>query len=1362
MKKGAKNNSEKGKEEIDYVKWLFELSNKNVAIAGGKGASLAEMYNEKFPVPPAFVVTAQAFEKFISEIKKDIDHILKSTDVEDTKQLNESSRKIRKLIENQAMPKEMEEEIVESYEILGSEKRNTRIGEDAMNILKITKEPVFVAVRSSATTEDLAEASFAGQQETFLNIKGKTQLLNAIKKCSSSLYTPRAIYYREKRGFRGVKALLSVVVQRMINSDKSGVMFTKNPIHEEDNVVIEAVFGLGEGIVSGKIKPDNYTINRNLEILDQKIADKKKALIRSSSGETEEVRLTEKKSQEKVLTDSEIQRIAEIGLKIEKHYGKPQDIEFAIENKEIYIVQSRPITTTAKGKSKELDGKVLLTGLPASPGVASGKVRVVKSMDDLEKVQKGDILVTEMTNPDMVVTMQKSDAIVTDEGGATCFAEDTKVLTNMGFMNIKDAYQLVNNNRELILLSYDSRDMKAKWKKILSSGRRKSKTIKVSCSQTGRVEDNTLELTSDHKMITFEDRNLVKRPIFDVLKNEEMVCLVDKLPKNGIMNDYKKAYLIGALLSDGYYQVQKHHTGNPRRGRIIFTQKEIPEKAEFIKTVNEYFKEVFGENFKSRKVFSNSSINGRIISGVATHFISNKLVPASEVLRISQNLDRWALGLDESSSLNFLAGLIDGDGCFLNNRLHLYASKENVLQGVVLSCLNLGFFPQITRNRDIYHIQILERMNDILNCTKRVKGIAKEKVLGNKLLSARQILGDIIEAVNLNGRIKPYVDNNLLIDSKKLGRIFSLCDEKNKKELIKVINSKLRMQKIKKICDAGETFVYNLEVEADNELDHNFVVFTKKYTPLLVSNSHAAIVSREMGIPCVVGTRESTSLLKDGQIVTVDGASGKVYEGEVGEEKKKEILPVVETKTKIKVLVDLPSFAERAAKSKCKEVGLLRLEGIIAESGKHPLMFLAENRIDDYSKVLERGIKKIAEHFMGVWVRASDIRSDEFRNLEGSPKEIEVNPMLGFHGVRFSLKNKEILEAEIKAIRNVAQKFPDKKIGIMFPQIISVEETKEVRKVFEKFKTDNMEFGIMVETPAACQIIEELCGEEIDFISFGTNDLTQYTLAVDRGNENCQHLYNETHPAILRQIEKVINVCKERKVETSICGQAASKKEMAKFLVEKGIDSLSVNADAAHEISKVVREIERQKSGNPKEEQSDNEPGEIAEIENEINDIAGEIEQINKEEQTSKGLENIQKEYPDVEIGIDVFNPGDKIRNAPVMNDSEGITVDTIIGPIALKQKKNLEEYPDLGINLDFLKFEVPEPQSPFPQGPSMPFPLPKHNAKSMIEKEDISAELEKDEEIIEAVKEMRGVKDEEDIDIPLPEKRDENVLDIF
>jgi len=764
------------KNKPEFVKWFSELNKDSKSIAGGKGANLAEIYNLKIPVPPGFVVTAQAYDYFIKKagIKDKISKFLEQIDYEDTKKLDEITKQIREHILKSDFPKEIETEIIEAYEALDAPKIDLRKS-SALDVLKSSKEPLFVAVRSSATAEDLEGASFAGQQDSFVNVKGNSELIKKIKECFASLFTSRATYYRHKKGFKHEETSLAVVVQKMVNSDKSGVIFSKDPTNKSDDIIIEAGWGLGEGIVSGKITPDRYVISQELKIIDKKISDKKIAITRDSGGNKSVVKLTEEKSKHQVLKNYEITKLAEIAIQVEEHYKKPQDIEFAIESGEIFIVQTRPITTLEKRiekDTKQIQGEVILTGLAASPGIASGKTKIIENLEDLDKIKQGDILVTKMTNPDMVVTMQKSAAIVTDEGGMT---------------------------------------------------------------------------------------------------------------------------------------------------------------------------------------------------------------------------------------------------------------------------------------------------------------------------------------------------------------------------------------------------------------------------------AHAAIVSREMGIPCVVGTQEATTRLKENETITVDGFTGKIYKGKTSETIQKEVLPVTtETKTKIKVIVDLPTFAKRSAKSGIKQVGLTRIEGIIAESGKHPNYFLKQNKIQDYEEIIYQGIHGIAKYFDEIWVRTSDIRSDEFSNLEGAPKDKEANPMLGMHGIRFSLKYPEILKAELKALKRVSDE--EKKIGFLLPQLISVEELKQVKQMLKDINFTQAKPGVMIETPAAVQLIKEICKEGIDFISFGTNDLTQYILAVDRGNQEVQNLFNEMHPAVLHQLEYVIRVCKRHKVESSICGQAASKKEMVKFLVEKGIDSISVNADMASEIAKYIAEIERQKGEEPRQYQPETKP----------------------------------------------------------------------------------------------------------------------------------------------------------------------------
>ncbi|WP_017981111.1 phosphoenolpyruvate synthase [Methanocaldococcus villosus] len=745
---------------MKFIAWLDELSNKDVSIAGGKGASLGEMWNAGLPVPPAFVVTADAYRYFIKEtgLMEKIKQVLKDLDINNTKALEEASKKIRSMIESEKMPDDLRLAIIEAYN----------------KLCEMCGEEVFVAVRSSATAEDLPDASFAGQQETFLNVKGAENVVKYVQKCFSSLFTPRAIFYREQKGFDHFKVALAAVVQKMVNADKAGVMFTVNPITEKENeLVIEAAWGLGEGVVSGAVSPDTYIVDKNtLKILDKHIAKKEIMYVRDEKGETKVVEVPEDMKEKQVLTDDEIVELTEMGIKIEKHYGMPMDVEWAYEGKKCYMLQARPITTLGKRKKKvseEVEGKILLKGIGASPGIASGRVKIVMDIEEIDKVEEGDILVTKMTTPDMVPAMKKAAAIVTDEGGLTC---------------------------------------------------------------------------------------------------------------------------------------------------------------------------------------------------------------------------------------------------------------------------------------------------------------------------------------------------------------------------------------------------------------------------------HAAIVSRELGVPCVVGTKYATKILKDGMLVTVDGEKGVVYEGIIKkeEEEKKEVIvkesPTIITATEVKVNVSMPEAAEKAAKTGADGVGLLRAEHMILGLGKHPKKILEDEGREALINALMEGIRKVADAFYPrpVTYRTLDAPTDEFRNLEGGDREpIEHNPMLGWRGIRRSLDDPDILKCELEAIKRLREE-GYKNIEIMIPLVTHPDEVRKVKEIMREVGLEpgkDIKFGIMVETPAAALIIEEFIKEGIDFISLGTNDLTQYTIAIDRNNELVAKYYKEDHPAVLKLVEYVIKTCKKHGVKTSICGQAGSRPHIVEKLVRWGIDSVSANIDAVETIRRVVARTEQ-------------------------------------------------------------------------------------------------------------------------------------------------------------------------------------------
>ena len=751
-----------------------DISKNDVEIVGGKAASLGEMYNAKFPVPPGFAVTADAYKEFIqlSGLQPKIDKILEQTDIEDTTQLTNSSQKIQNLILETDMPLNVKNDIKKTYEHMNV-RPEVLLNQKALDFVKAGRDFPFVAVRSSATAEDLPEASFAGQQATYLNVRGVDNVIQAVHQCWASLYTGRAIYYREENGFEHSKVYISVIVQKMVNSEKAGVMFSINPAtNNENEIIIEAGFGLGEAVVSGSITPDEYIVDKeSLELIKKKINVQEWMIMRDPNVGRNIKRELGERGKKQILNEEEIKVLATMAKKVEEFYGKPQDMEFAIEGNRVYLVQSRPVTTQKRiakatsGEREKFKGEAILEGMGASPGVASGPVKIVKDMSELGNVVEGDVLVTGMTNPDMVPTMKKAVAIVTDEGGLT---------------------------------------------------------------------------------------------------------------------------------------------------------------------------------------------------------------------------------------------------------------------------------------------------------------------------------------------------------------------------------------------------------------------------------SHAAIVSREMGIPAIVGTKEATTKLKDGDIVTVDGAGGKVYGGRAEVESVEiDDTPIdVETITKIKVISDLPEFAEKAAAMNVDGVGLVRLEFMIANGGIWPDQYIKENRKEDYVKLLYDGIGGIAKAFgdKPVWIRNSDMRTDEYTQLKGSedqPKE--TDPMIGWHAIRRLLDQPEVLKAEFEAVKRLRDD-GIKNVGVMLPFVIDVDEVRKAKELMREIGLEpqkDVQFGVMIETPASCWIIEELCQEGIDFVSFGTNDLTQLTLGIDRNNAKIQKQFNEMHPAVLGEMKKVIETCKKFGVTTSICGQAGSKPEMASFLVRVGIDSISANRDAVNKIKRTVATEEK-------------------------------------------------------------------------------------------------------------------------------------------------------------------------------------------
>ncbi len=399
-----------------HVAWFKDIGKKDLPLVGGKGANLGEMYEAGIPVPNGFCVTAPAYFYFIdsNNLRDKIKAELKGLDVNDNDKLFAASKRVKEIITRAKMPDDLAESIVKAYE-------------------KFPQRNQEVAVRSSATAEDLPDASFAGQQATYLNIAGNHDVVKAVQKCWASLFEARAIFYRVQKGFDHFKIGIAVPVQAMVQSEVSGVMFTVNPINNDPfTIVVESVWGLGEMIVQGSVTPDHFEVDRDKWTIRHKEISSQKVMLSKEGGTTKQNKVPQSKVDQQKVPDEVILKVAKIGQKLQEHYNWPQDVEWAYEKDKIYIVQTRPITTMKAiessntiGETANIEGgtpKALLVGSPASPGIVSGKVVIITNPKDNDKVKEGNILVAPMTTPDFVPAMKRAAAIVTDRGGQTSHA----------------------------------------------------------------------------------------------------------------------------------------------------------------------------------------------------------------------------------------------------------------------------------------------------------------------------------------------------------------------------------------------------------------------------------------------------------------------------------------------------------------------------------------------------------------------------------------------------------------------------------------------------------------------------------------------------------------------------------------------------------------------------------------------------------------------------------------------------------------------------------------------------------------------------------------------------------------------------
>ncbi len=413
---------------MPYIVNLADVSDSDLPLVGGKAGKLGELVRQGLPVPPGFVVTTETYQAFIdaTTLQAEIPEALATLALDRPESVDAVSRRIRDAFEATAFPPDLEAALRAAYDSFANE-----------------HDVRFSAVRSSATAEDLEGASFAGLQETYLNVTGTDEVLSAIRRCWGSLFTPRVLVYRSRKGFDHRSVRLAVLVQKMVDSVVSGILFTRDPNTGENHMIVEAGWGLGEAIVGGEVTPDHYVLDgASHRIIQKQISEQSVRLRRNDSGGNRREPVPEAERRMQKLPDERIEKLASLAHLIESHYRRPMDVEWCADDGAVYVVQARPVTTIPPPKPAALptghapaspapvaptgaggpSDAPILRGFGASPGIAGGVARLLAGPAEMDRLAQGEVLVTSMTTPDMVPAMTRAAAIVTDEGGMTCHA----------------------------------------------------------------------------------------------------------------------------------------------------------------------------------------------------------------------------------------------------------------------------------------------------------------------------------------------------------------------------------------------------------------------------------------------------------------------------------------------------------------------------------------------------------------------------------------------------------------------------------------------------------------------------------------------------------------------------------------------------------------------------------------------------------------------------------------------------------------------------------------------------------------------------------------------------------------------------
>ncbi len=1194
-------------------KWVYLFREGNASmrdLLGGKGAGVAEMTRTGVPVPPGFTITTEACnayyesgQQFPEGMWEQVLAGLKDIEAQTGKTFGDPNNPLLVSVRSGAkfsMPGMMDTVLnlglnKQTLEGLARLTDNPRFAADAYRRFVQLFGKIVLGVDGDRFEHEMDEAKGHGQRqdtdlttEELLALAEKfkaiikedvgvefpedpfEQLREAIAAVFRSWNGKRAVDYRRVNkipdNLGTAVNVQAMVFGNMGNDSATGVAFTRNPSTGAPEIFGEyLVNAQGEDVVAGIRTPQ--PISKLAEEMPEVYA-----------------------------------QFHEIAKQLERHYKDMQDVEFTIERGKLWMLQTRTGKRTGAAAVKiavdmvreglidkatavqrvdphALDqllhpmidpearkqAQPLTTGLPASPGAASGKaVFDPDEAEELAKTGEKVILVRVETAPEDFHGMVAAQAILTARGGMTCVAPETRILTDRGLLTAEAAFALIEQGAAPRILSFDSRTLRPVWRQIIAAGRRPAEVIPITLSQTGRADDNQLRLTADHKMYVIHNRQLVKKRLDAVLADEDFLTVVDQIPAlSETVTSPALAYVAGALLSDGSINLRD------TKGSVTFVQKATPEKADFIAAVERRFEEAFGVPFTYlHERTSHGEMDGRVIRGTVEDRISFRREPAARLAEIRDHLVEWVLSLDRTALLHFLAGFVDGDGTYAEEsspvrlQISVSSSKHDLLDGLALACLRLGIVPHIVNNRDNYLLQITEQVEEILAFTERVHAELPPRRYENKCLSMRAMFADVQDSVNYMGRVREAVKRNIMFGVEKIRRdLLPLCTGAVAREMAALLDAPLRSFRARAVGAAEPTLVYNFEVDAADELDKNYIVFSSRMTPVLISNSHAAVVARGMGKPCVAGAGDlrisyadqlmtvNGTTIRKGDWITLDGGSGEVFAGKmptVEPELSGDFATLMEwadefRKLGVRANADIPRDARVARQFGAEGIGLCRTEHMFFEGDRIDAMremILAdtvEERRAALAKIepLQQGdFEGLFREMAGlpVTIRTLDPPLHEFlphddheiealaAKLGVDPHKVkarveslrEANPMLGFRGCRLGILYPEITEMQARAIFKAAVKVKSEGIDVhpevMIPLVGFISELKLqeeiVRRVAaEVFAESGVEVpylvGTMIELPRAALVADEIA-QVAEFFSFGTNDLTQTTLGLSR------------------------------------------------------------------------------------------------------------------------------------------------------------------------------------------------------------------------------------------------------------------------